>query len=283
MTDATPVTHWVCGRTRLDLTSPRVMGVVNVTPDSFFDGGHHFDPERALDHARRLRAEGADIIDVGGESTRPGAMPVPPDVELARVLPVVAALAEEGVLVSIDTTKPEVMREAVTAGAAIVNDVRALCAADAVATVARTGAGVCLMHMRGEPRTMQEDPVYGDVVRTVRDFLSARAAECEAMGIVRERIVIDPGIGFGKTVAHNLALLRRLGDLATTGYPVLVGVSRKSTLGALSGQPPADRLPASIAGALAAIARGARIVRVHDVRATVDALRVWRAVGGSVT
>ncbi|MCC7040380.1 MAG: dihydropteroate synthase [Burkholderiales bacterium] len=259
------------------------MGVVNVTPDSFFDGGHHFDPERALDHARRLRAEGADIIDVGGESTRPGATPVPPDVELARVLPLVAALAEEGALVSIDTTKPEVMREAVAAGAAIVNDVRALCAADAVATVARTGAGVCLMHMRGEPRTMQEDPVYGDVVRTVRDFLTARAAECEAAGIARERIVIDPGIGFGKTVAHNLALLRALGDLAATGYPVLVGVSRKSTLGALTGQPPADRLPASIAGALAAIARGARLVRVHDVRATVDALQVWRAVGGSVT
>jgi len=273
-----PAARWACGGTTLDLAVPRVMGVVNVTPDSFFDGGRFFDRGRALDHARALRADGADVIDIGGESTRPGAHPVSTAEELARILPLVDALASEGVLVSVDTMKPEVMREAVAAGAAIVNDVRALRESRALAAVAATGAGVCLMHMQGEPRTMQADPVYGDVVREVREFLVERATACVAAGIARERIAIDPGIGFGKTVAHNLALLRQLGDLAATGYPVLVGVSRKSTIGALTGQAAPDRLAGSVAAALAAVARGARIVRAHDVRATVDALRVWLAI-----
>lgn len=272
--------RWVCSGTTLDLAAPRVMGVVNVTPDSFFDGGRFFDRERALDHARRLRSEGADIVDIGGESTRPGAAPVAAADELARILPLVATLAGEGALVSVDTMKPEVMREALAAGAAIVNDVRALREPGALDAVAATSAGVCLMHMQGEPRTMQAQPVYDDVVRDVRAFLVERAAACEAAGIARERIVVDPGIGFGKTVLHNLALLRQLGDLAATGYPVLVGVSRKSTLGTLTGQAAADRLSGSVAAALAAVTRGARIVRVHDVRATVDALRVWHAIEG---
>jgi len=272
----------VCSGTTLDLAAPRVMGVVNVTPDSFFDGGRFFDRERALDHARRLRSEGADIVDIGGESTRPGAAPVAAADELARILPLVATLAGEGALVSVDTMKPEVMREALAAGAAIVNDVRALREPGALDAVAATSAGVCLMHMQGEPRTMQAQPVYDDVVRDVRAFLVERAAACEAAGIARERIVVDPGIGFGKTVLHNLALLRQLGDLAATGYPVLVGVSRKSTLGILTGQAESDRLAGSVAAALAAVTRGARIVRVHDVRATVDALRVWHAIEGRV-
>jgi len=262
----------------LDLATPRVMGVVNVTPDSFSDGGRFFDRERALDHARRLRADGADILDIGGESTRPGAAPVTVADELARIVPLVATLAAEGALVSVDTMKPEVMREAAAAGAALVNDVRALQEPGAVAAVAATDVGVCLMHMQGEPRTMQAAPRYGDVVREVRDFLMARAAACEAAGIARERIAIDPGFGFGKTVAHNLTLLRQLGALAETGYPVLAGLSRKSTLGALTGRDAQDRLAGSLAAALAAVAHGARIVRVHDVRETVDALKVWQAI-----
>ena len=267
-----------CGPHTLDLSRPRVMGVLNVTPDSFSDGGRFVEREHALDHARQMVADGADIVDIGGESTRPGALPVPEDVELERVIPLVESLAREGMRVSVDTVKPGVMRAAIAAGACMINDVRALQQPGALAAVAAGSAAVCLMHMQGEPRTMQADPHYDDVVTEVRDFLVERARACEAAGIVRERIVVDPGFGFGKTVAHNLALLRALGVLAVSGYPVLVGLSRKSTLGRITGRGPDDRVAASVAAALAAVARGALIVRVHDVRETVDALKVWQAI-----
>jgi dihydropteroate synthase len=272
------MTTLACGRHALDLSRPRVMGILNVTPDSFADGGRYFDRERALDHARRMLADGADLIDVGGESTRPGAAPVDEADELARVIPVIDELAREGALVSVDTMKPAVMRAAVAAGAAMINDVNALRLPGALEAAASTDAAVCLMHMRGEPRTMQEAPRYDDVAAEVRDFLVERAQSCEALGIARERIVLDPGFGFGKTLAHNLALLRSLPGLVATGYPVLAGLSRKSSLGAITGRPPAERLAASLAAALAAVARGASIVRVHDVRETVDALKVWTAI-----
>ncbi len=274
----TAATQWTCDAHVLDLARVQVMGIVNVTPDSFSDGGRFFDAHRALDHARQLVADGADIVDIGGESTRPGAAAVSEGDELARVLPLVAALAAQGVVVSVDTMKPGVMREALAAGASIVNDVRALREPGALAAVAQGNAGVCLMHMQGEPRTMQAAPHYDDVVREVRDFLVARGRACAEAGIARERIAIDPGFGFGKTVAHNLALLRGLPALASAGYPVLAGLSRKATLGVLTGRDAQGRLAGSIAAALAAVARGARIVRVHDVRETVDALKVWEAI-----
>jgi len=266
-----------CGDHVLHLNVPRVMGIVNVTPDSFSDGGRFDSAAAAIDFAQSLRTQGADILDVGGESTRPGAAPVPEEVELARVLPVVTALARDGALVSIDTMKPGVMRAALDAGAVMVNDVRALRAPGAMEGVAGSAAAVCLMHMQGEPQSMQVAPRYDDVVGEVRTFLAARAAVCEAAGIGRERIAVDPGFGFGKTVAHNLALLRGLDAIAALGYPVVAGLSRKRTLGVLTGRPDGDRLAGSVAAALAAVARGAAIVRVHDVAATVDALRVWTA------
>ena len=266
------------GPNSLALDRPRVMGILNVTPDSFSDGGRFVDRERALAHARRMVADGADIIDIGGESTRPGASPVSVDEEQERVVPLVEALAREGILVSVDTQKPDVMRAALAAGAGMVNDVRALQAPGAIEAAATGHAAVCLMHMQGEPRTMQAEPRYADVVTEVRDFLVGRAQACEAAGIARARIVIDPGFGFGKTVAHNLALLRGLRVLVETGYPVLAGLSRKSMLGGLAGRDVNDRAAASVAAALAAVARGAGIVRVHDVRETVDALKVWHAI-----
>jgi dihydropteroate synthase len=254
------------------------MGVVNVTPDSFYDGGRYAAAPAAIEHARRLVAEGADLLDVGGESSRPGAESVAADEELARVLPVLDALREVGVPLSVDTTKPEVMRAALDRGAAMINDITALGAPEALAVVARSQAAVCLMHMQGRPRTMQADPVYADVVGEVRDFLAARAAACVAAGVARERIVLDPGFGFGKTVDHNLALLARLGEIAALGFPVLAGWSRKSSLGRITGREAGDRLPGSLAAALLAVERGARIVRVHDVAATRDALAVLTAV-----
>ena len=266
------------GNRALDLSRPRVMGVLNVTPDSFSDGGMFVDRERALGQARRMVADGADIIDIGGESTRPGAAPVPLEVELDRVVLLVETLAKEGLRISVDTHKPDVMRASLAAGAVMINDVRALQAPDAMATVAASGAAVCLMHMQGEPRTMQAQPHYGDVVNEVRDFLVDRAHLCEAAGIGRDRIVIDPGFGFGKSQAHNLELMRALGTLAATGYPVLAGLSRKSMLGGIAGREVNERAAASVAAALAAVARGAAIVRVHDVRETVDALKVWHAI-----
>lgn len=262
----------------LDLALPRVMGILNVTPDSFFDGGRHDDPDRAVERGRMLAAEGADIVDVGGESTRPGARAVDASVEIARVVPVVEALAAEGIPVSVDTSKPEVMRAALAAGASMVNDVRALLEPGAMEVVASSDAAVCLMHMRGTPESMQVETAYAHVVAEVRDFLARRAAACERAGIARNRIVVDPGFGFGKGVAENLALLRRLRDLVAAGYPVLAGLSRKSTIGAITGRSLGDRLAGSLAAALMAVERGAAIVRVHDVRETVDALRVYAAV-----
>jgi len=267
-----------CGRHVVELGETRVMGIVNVTPDSFSDGGRFRDAAAAIAFARKLRDDGAAIIDVGGESTRPGAAPVAEADELARVLPVVEALAGDGAVVSVDTMKPGVMRAAIAAGASMVNDVRALQADGALDAVAMSGAAVCLMHMQGEPRSMQAEPRYDDVVAEVAAFLRERARACEAAGIARERIAVDPGFGFGKSVAHNVALLRELRTVAALGYPVVAGLSRKSTLGALTGRPAGERLAASVAAALTAAANGAAIVRVHDVRETVDALRVWSAV-----
>ena len=267
----------ICGRRTFDLSRPLVMGILNVTPDSFSDGGRYVDAARALDHARTMAADGADLIDVGGESTRPGAAPVTEADELARVIRIVETLACEGVAVSVDTTKPAVMRAAIAAGAAMINDITALAAPGALDACAAGGVGVCLMHMQGDPARMQQAPAYADVAREVRGFLLGRAAACIAAGIARERIVLDPGFGFGKTLAHNLDLVRALPELAAAGYPVLAGLSRKSSLGLITGRDAADRLPASLAAALAAVARGAAIVRVHDVRETVDALKVWEA------
>lgn len=245
------------------------MGVVNVTPDSFSDGGLHTAPNAAIDHGLALAEAGADVVDVGGESTRPGSEGVPAHLERERVLPVIAALAGEGLAVSVDTTKSEVAVAALDAGAEIVNDVSAGGDPDMLALVARTGAGVVLMHMQGTPRTMQDDPRYGDVVEEVRDFLVDRASVAEEEGVDRSRIVIDPGIGFGKTVDHNLQLLRHLGELVVTGYPVLVGSSRKAFLGKLTGiLEAADRDQPTAASTALAVAAGAAAVRVHDVRSS---------------
>ena len=254
------------------------MGIVNVTPDSFSDGGRLANAQAAVAHALKLREAGADILDVGGESTRPGAAPVTAEVEIGRVLPVIEALAAQGCIVSVDTMKPEVMRAALAAGAVMVNDVTALQGPGALAAVAASGAAACLMHMRGEPRTMQQAPTYGDVVDEVAAFLAGRIAACEAAGIARERLVIDPGFGFGKTLEHNLALLKRLDRLVALGVPVLAGMSRKTMLGALSGRAVGEREFAGVAAHLIAIARGARLVRVHDVAAMRDALAIWNAV-----
>jgi dihydropteroate synthase len=258
------------------------MGVLNLTPDSFSDGGRFVDRDAALAHARSMLADGADILDIGGESTRPGAAPTDEAAEIARVVPVIEALRAEcdarGVPLSVDTRKPAVMRAAIAAGATLVNDVAALAAPGALEAVAASDAAVCLMHMRGEPVTMQKAPHYDDVVSEVKAFLGERAALCERAGIAADRIVLDPGFGFGKTVGHNLALLRRLGEIVALGYPVAIGASRKSTIGALTGREVGERTAGSLAAALAAVAHGAAIVRVHDVRETVDALKVWCAV-----
>lgn len=260
------------------------MGILNVTPDSFSGDGRFATREAALQHARRMVADGADLIDVGGESTRPGARPVSAEEELHRVMPVIEALAAElPVPVSVDTSKPEVMRAAVGAGAGLINDVAALRRPGAVAAAAALGVPVCLMHMQGEPGTMQEDPVYADVVTEVASFLAGRIAACEAAGISRAHLLVDPGFGFGKTLAHNLALLRSLRRLTALRVPVLAGLSRKSMIGALlGGAPMGERLHGSVAAAILAVQRGAAIVRVHDVGPTVQALRIVAAVGGDV-
>lgn len=273
--------HWTAGRFRLDLSRPRVMGIVNVTPDSFSDGGRHDDARGALAHCEQLVKDGADILDIGGESSRPGAPPVSLDDELARVLPVLRSAATLGVPLSIDTTKAEVMRAALDAGVDIVNDIAALRATGALeAVAAHPNCGVCLMHMSGEPRSMQADPRYDDVIEEVRGFLAGRARALVDAGIDRGRIVLDPGIGFGKTPAHNIELLARQAELAAAGFPLLIGWSRKSTLGVITGgRAVGDRQAASVAATLAAVQRGAHVVRVHDVAATVDALRVWEAAG----
>lgn len=263
----------------LELTQPAVMGVLNVTPDSFSDGGRFATREAALAQARALHAAGARIIDVGGESTRPGAAPVGEQEELDRVLPVIEALVRElDVVVSIDTMKPGVMRAAVAAGAGLINDVKALQEPGALEAAYEGDAAVCLMHMQGEPRTMQAQPAYADVVSEVSGFLRNRARACELAGIGHERIALDPGFGFGKTLAHNLGLLAGLPRIAAAGYPLLVGLSRKSMLGKLLGRDVKARLPGSLALATIAVLNGARIVRSHDVAETLDAVRVAQAV-----
>ena len=253
------------------------MGVVNITPDSFSDGGKFLDPKAALAQARRLLEEGADILDVGGESSRPGAAPVAEAEELKRVLSVLVNL-RVNVPVSVDTRRPAVMRAALAAGASMINDIDALAAPGALEAVADSDCAVCLMHKKGDPATMQQAPGYDDVVGEVKAFLSSRIAVCEKAGIARDRVVIDPGVGFGKTVEHNLALLKRLPELAALGVPVVAGWSRKSTLGAIAGRPVTERLAASLAAALLAVQHGAKILRVHDVRETRDALAVMRAL-----
>lgn len=270
-----------CGRFRLPLDAPLIMGVLNVTPDSFSDGGQFLAVEGAVAHASRMVEEGAAIIDIGGESTRPGARPVSQEEELARVLPVLRAMRGLPVPISVDTRRAVVMREVLAAGASMINDVDALAGAGALDAVASTGCAVCLMHKQGEPATMQVDPRYADVVGEVAAFLAERLAAAQASGVARERIVVDPGFGFGKTAAHNLELLRKLAQLGALGVPLLVGLSRKSMLGSITGRAVGDRMAASVAAALLAVRHGAKIVRVHDVAATRDALAIWRAVEGA--
>jgi dihydropteroate synthase len=270
-----------CADKTLDLSQPVVMGVVNVTPDSFSDGGRFFSVEAAVEHGMRLAEEGAALVDVGGESTRPGAEPVGAEEELERVIPVIERLrAATTAIISVDTSKAEVMRAAGAAGAGLINDVRALREPGALAAAAASGCAVCLMHMQGEPRTMQRAPSYADVVTEVRAFLAGRVAESISSGLAPERLAVDPGFGFGKTLEHNLTLLRRLGELAADGPPVLVGLSRKSMLGTLTGRAAGERLYGSVALAVIAALNGARIIRAHDVAATVEALRVTAAVRG---
>jgi dihydropteroate synthase len=251
------------------------MGVVNVTPDSFSDGGRFFDPAAAIAHARRLAQDGADLIDIGGESTRPGAAPVSEQQELERVKPVLEALHDLNIPISVDTRRPRVMQEALKAGASMINDVEALAAPGALEAVAGSPCAVCLMHKKGEPATMQREPHYDDVVGEVKDFLNQRIEAAKAAGIAAERMVVDPGFGFGKSVEHNLTLLKNLSKLSE--LPILVGLSRKSTLGKLTGRPVEERLAGSLAIALLALQRGATILRVHDVKETRDVIAVWEA------
>lgn len=277
MFDLTPSLD--CAGRVLKLDVPRVMGIVNVTPDSFSDGGAHDSTEAAVAHGLRLAEEGADLLDVGGESTRPGAGEVPVDEELRRVIPVIERLVAETALpVSVDTSKPEVMRAAVAAGAGMINDVFALRREGALDAAAAAGVPVVLMHMQGEPRSMQEAPEYDDLVGEVHRFLAERVFACEMAGIPKKRIVLDPGYGFGKTTAHNLLLLRQQSRLLDLGLPLLAGLSRKRSLGDITGRDVDGRVHASVAAAVLAAEYGARILRVHDVAATVDALKVWAAV-----
>lgn len=267
-----------CGRFRLSLEHPLIMGIVNLTPDSFSDGGLLPNASVAVEHALRLVDEGADILDIGGESTRPGAKPVPAGQELERIIPVLEALHGLGVPLSVDTQKPEVMVAAIRAGADMINDVNALQAEGALNAVAASSVALCLMHKQGEPQTMQQEPRYRDVVAEVQEFLAARIAAALAAGVARERLLIDPGFGFGKSLQHNLTLLRHLNRLEVLGVPLLVGLSRKTMLGTITGNAVGERVHASVAAAVLAVMKGARILRVHDVRATRDALMVIRAV-----
>lgn len=267
-----------CGRFRLDLSVPRVMAIVNVTPDSFSGDGLGHNLDAALRSAEAAVAAGAELLDIGGESSRPGSDPVSEQEELDRVMPLLERLADGPVPVSVDTVKPGVMRVAITAGAAMINDINAFRAPGAVEAVAGSGAALCVMHMQGEPKTMQQSPEYVDVVGEVMDFLDERIAVLRAAGVVDARLVLDPGFGFGKTLGHNLALLRDLARLRDGGLPVLVGMSRKTMLGAITGRPVEQRVAAGVAAAVLAVERGARIVRTHDVAATRDALAVWMAL-----
>jgi dihydropteroate synthase len=272
--------HLQCGHHRIELGRPVVMGVLNITPDSFSDGGRYPDPAAAIARAMQLAEDGAAIVDIGGESTRPGATPVDATEELRRVIPVIERLAASlDIPVSVDTRKPEVMRQALAAGASMVNDVSALAAPGALEAVAASEAAVCLMHMQGVPGTMQAAPRYDDVVSEVRSFLRSRVDACVAAGIPRARLAVDPGFGFGKALEHNLALLAGLAGIAEDGLPVLAGLSRKRLIGALTGRAEGERLAGSLAAAVVAAINGARIIRAHDVRETVDALAVLAASG----
>ena len=273
-----------CGGRLLDLKRPIIMGVLNVTPDSFSDGGDYYQDDKldldlVVGRARELFEQGAAIIDVGGESTRPGAEPVSAEQEMARVLPVVTAIANEiPVVISVDTSTPELMKAAASAGAGLINDVRALQRPGALAAAAETGLPVCLMHMQGDPGTMQQQPQYADVVAEVRDFFAARIAACREAGIADDQLLLDPGFGFGKTLEHNLELLNRLDEFADLGSPLLVGMSRKSMVGQVLGKPVDERLYGSLATAVLAVDRGACIIRCHDVAATADAVAMAHAV-----
>jgi len=270
-----------CGKYILQLDRPLVMGIVNVTPDSFSDGGHHLSTIAAITHARQLIAGGADMLDIGGESTRPGAALVSEQEELDRVLPVIEGLSDVTIPLSIDTYKPSVMRAAINAGVNMVNDVNALQGDGALTIVAQSDVAICLMHKQGMPQTMQQQPAYESVVSDVSEFLRERIAVVETVGVKRERIVVDPGFGFGKTVAHNLDLLRYLDVFCKLGVPVLAGLSRKSMLGTITGREVHERMAASVTAAILAVQRGAAIVRVHDVRETVDALKILNALNES--
>lgn len=273
------MTRLPCGARTLDLSAPVVMGILNVTPDSFSDGGRFNERDAALRQAERMLADGAAIIDVGGESTRPGAAPVTEQEELDRVVPIVEALARElGALVSVDTSTAAVIRDSAAVGAGLINDVRSLQRPGALAAAAATDLPVCLMHMQGEPGTMQDDPRYEDVTAEVVAFLEARVKECERAGILRERLLVDPGFGFAKTVAHNLTLMQQMNALQSLALPVLIGVSRKSLFGRVLGREVDERLPGSLVAAVMCVERGARIVRAHDVKETVDAVRFAHAV-----
>ncbi|EWS66161.1 dihydropteroate synthase [Hydrogenophaga aromaticivorans] len=277
--------HWQTSRFDIDLSQPKLMGIVNVTPDSFSDGGQHAGTRAALAHCEQLLKDGAHILDIGGESTRPGSPAVPLDEELARVLPVVREAAKLGVPLSVDTYKPEVMRAVLDEGADIINDIWALRQGDALQVVAsHPRCGVCLMHMHRDPQTMQVAPMQGDVVPLVSEFLRVRVSALRALNVAAERIVLDPGIGFGKTVEQNFSLLARQQELLVAGFPLLAGWSRKSSLGVVTGRElPAERVSASVAAALLAVDRGGRVVRVHDVRETGDVLAVWAAMQASKT
>ncbi|MES2580084.1 MAG: dihydropteroate synthase [Pseudomonadota bacterium] len=268
-----------CGKFQLNLNRPHVMGIVNVTPDSFSDGGKFAQTNLAIEHALKLGKEGADILDIGGESTRPNAVPVSLQEELDRVIPVIEGLVKQvNIPLSIDTYKSQVMQAAIVAGASIVNDIRALQENDALSIVAESDAGVCLMHMQGTPQTMQLNPQYNDVVSEVKDFLQQRLQVCEAAGIAKDRILLDPGFGFGKTRAHNITLIQHLASFSSLGQPLLVGLSRKSVLGQVTGHDVDARLYASVAASVISAMVGAKILRVHDVKATVEALKVVAAI-----
>jgi dihydropteroate synthase len=271
--------RWTCGRFEFNLERPILMGIVNVTPDSFSDGGQHDQTDTAIAHARQLIAQGAHILDIGGESTRPGAAPVTLEIELARIMPILDAVKDSGAAISIDTCKAEVMRAALAEGADMINDVTGMRTAQARAVVAQhPNCGVCVMHMQGEPRTMQQNPHYDDVVREVHQALLHQAHTLQESGVDRSRISIDPGLGFGKTLAQNYQLIAELETIASSGYPVVFGASRKSMLGTVTGQTVDKRLAASLAAALAGVAHGAKVLRVHDVAETRDALMVWQSV-----
>jgi dihydropteroate synthase len=272
----------LCGRFELTFKRPLVMGILNITPDSFSDGSLHFQTDRAIAHARRLIDEGADIIDIGAESTRPGAQPVDVEQELQRLLPVIEALRPHNVPISVDTFKPLVMQRALQAGADMINDIYGFRQPGAIEAVADSNCGLCVMHMQGEPRTMQSAPRYDDVVADIRAFLVERVEALQTAGVNTSRVVIDPGFGFGKTAAQNYALLRRIAELQFDNYPLVVALSRKSMIGHVTGREAQDRLGGSVAGALAGIARGAKIVRVHDVALTLDAIKVWQAVENGI-